>query len=69
MVVPVLMTSCHVSENLNIGPVIPHSNIIAQAKMNAAGFPEAFVMLVAILSKNKENRFFFLFYFPLYLFL
>ena len=35
MVVPVLMTSCHVSENLKTGPVTPHTTIVARATANA----------------------------------
>ena len=65
IVVAVLMNSCHVPENLNIGPVIPHKITMLQAIINAAGLPEAFVTLVAILSKNKENRMCFLFIFSI----
>jgi len=39
--VPVLMTNCHVSLNLHIGPVIPHTSMIKAAIMNAAGWPVA----------------------------
>lgn len=39
MVVPVFMTSCHVSLYWNIGPVIPHRSIIATARMKAEGRP------------------------------
>src|SRR5262249_4965237 len=35
MVVPVLMTSCHVSENPKTGPVAPHTTIVARATANA----------------------------------
>jgi hypothetical protein len=35
MVVPVLMTSCHVLEYLNKGPVAAHTNTISTAAENA----------------------------------
>lgn len=47
MVVPVLITSCQVSENLNIGPVIPQTIIINAAVIKAMGEPVALVTLLA----------------------
>ena len=41
IVVPVLMTSCQVSENPNSGPVIAHTMTTEQAVTNAAGVPVA----------------------------
>src|SRR4030095_17224341 len=68
MVVLVLITNCHVSENLKRGPVIAHKITTAQAMIKAAGRPAAFVTAVAILSKNKENspRFLFVFFIAFY---
>jgi hypothetical protein len=39
MVVPVLMTSCQVSEKWNTGPVSPHTRMMAQARTNTQGRP------------------------------
>src|SRR4051812_49292774 len=58
MVVPVLMTSCHVSENLNMGPVIPHTTITNIAEINAIGLPVALVTLLEKASKALNNFFF-----------
>jgi len=41
IVVPVLMTSCHVSEKPNNGPVTPHTITMATAATNANGVPAA----------------------------
>src|SRR5713226_4189385 len=49
IVVPVLMTNCHVSEKWNSGPVIPQTIITDRARMNAIDVPVAFVAL-------SENR-------------
>src|SRR6476659_321009 len=46
IVVPVLMTSCHVSEYLNIGPVRAQMMITRNAIISAAGRPVALVTLV-----------------------
>src|SRR5437016_4060122 len=59
IVVPVLITSCHVSEKLNMGPVTNHMITITQAIINAAGLPEALVIFVAILSKKYRKVFLF----------
>src|SRR5205814_4878992 len=59
IVVPVLMTSCHVSEKLKIGPVTSQTITITQATINAAGLPEALVIFVAILSKKYRKVFLF----------
>ena len=39
MVVPVLITSCQLSENLNIGPVIAQAMMVMTATKNAVGEP------------------------------
>jgi len=52
--VPVLMTNCHVSLNLNIGPVVPHTTIEA-AIMNAAGWPVARAVHLAKREKGDEE--------------
>ena len=41
IVVPVLMTSCHVSLKPNIGPSAAHTTMIETAAMNVAGCPDA----------------------------
>ena len=41
MVVPVLMTSCQVSEKSKSGPVIAQTTITVTARMNAQGDPVA----------------------------
>src|SRR5215213_11093922 len=41
IVVPVLMTSCHVSVKPNIGPVAAHETTTPIATTNASGFPDA----------------------------
>lgn len=61
MVVPVLITNCHVSENPNRGPVIAHIMITENAIKKAAGLPVALVTLFEKLLKNDENLFFFFF--------
>jgi hypothetical protein len=44
IVVPVLMTSCHVSENPKIGPLISQTRMVRTARPNAVELP---VQLVA----------------------
>src|ERR1700712_2519661 len=56
MVVPVFIISCHVSEYLNMGPVIPQIIMVDIAMINAAELP---VAMVAQLEK-RSNRFFLL---------
>src|SRR5258706_4188196 len=50
IVVPVLMTNCHVSLKLNIGPVIIHAAMTPTARTNTLGRPQkcaaAFAKLV-----------------------
>jgi len=41
MVVPVLMTSCHVSEKWKIGPVMSQATMTKKARRNAAVDPVA----------------------------
>jgi len=55
MVVLVFMTSCHVSLNLNIGPVSPQSTTIEAAPMNAAGWPVARAVHFAKREKRDEE--------------
>ena len=52
MVVPVLITSCHVSDHWNIGPEIAQTMIIVSANMKAIGRPVAADTLLATCSKN-----------------
>ena len=55
IVVPVFITSCHVSENPKTGPVNAQMIIITTAVMEAIGLPVAFVMLPAILLKSLAD--------------
>jgi hypothetical protein len=50
--VPVLITSCHVSEKWNIGPVTAHRIMMIKATINAIGLPVTFVMVVEKRSNN-----------------
>jgi hypothetical protein len=43
IVVPVLITSCQVSEKWKSGPVINHTSTTASANMKAIEVPDAFV--------------------------
>ena len=52
MVVPVFMTSCHVSENLKSGPETAHNSTTAKAIENAGVLPTARVTFDENLSKN-----------------
>ena len=60
MVVLVLMMSCQVSENPNIGPEIAQITMVPAAIINAQGLPVIFVTLVENLSKKLLIPFFFL---------
>jgi hypothetical protein len=53
MVVPVLITSCQVSEYLNTGPVTAQITTIRRAMINAAELPVAKVAQ----SENFSKRF------------
>jgi hypothetical protein len=55
IVVPVLMTNCQVSLNLNIGPVTPQTTTIEAAAMNAAGWPVARAVHLAKREKGDEE--------------
>jgi hypothetical protein len=44
MFVTVLMTNCHVSLQWKIGPVISHTNVMAQIATKAALEPTAFAV-------------------------
>lgn len=57
MVVPVLITSCQVSEYLNTGPVTAQIIIVTVAMINAAELPVAAVAQF----ENLSNKFFFFF--------
>ena len=59
MVVAVLMTNCHVSENLNTGPRIPQISTLRNANRNAHGVPRAVTKyLEQVLNVPREpNRF------------
>lgn len=52
IVVPVLMTSCHVSEKPNSGPVMPQVIIMASATVKVAGVP---VMRVTEPAKRSKR--------------
>lgn len=51
MVVRLLITSCHCSENLNAGPLSPQPPMMAMAMMKAHGVPTA----TEIFSANLRN--------------
>jgi hypothetical protein len=53
IVVPVLIMSYQVSENLNSGPVIAQTAMISRARTNAMGRPENWSTVVAILAKPR----------------
>ena len=53
MVVPVLITSCQVSEYLKNGPVTAHASTVRVAVIKAAVEPENWVILSAIRPKNE----------------
>ena len=55
IVVPVLMTNCHVSLNLNIGPATPQTRMIKAAMMNAAGWPVARAVNLAKREKGDDE--------------
>jgi hypothetical protein len=61
MVVPVLITSCQVSENPNIGPVTAQMITMVKAVIKAIGEPVAFVTLFDIFPNSNESLFFFCF--------
>src|SRR6478672_7337893 len=56
MVVPVLITSCQVSEKPNKGPDIKQAMIIKIAAIELKGLPVALVILDAILLYPFEKR-------------
>jgi len=56
MVVPVLITICHTSENLNIGPVAAQIIIKILAPIKAPGLPAK----QAAQSANLSKKFFFI---------
>jgi len=52
MVVPVLITNCHVSLKLNMGPVTAHISTVSKAKKNTSGLPVQYATAFANLEKN-----------------
>src|SRR6476660_1762768 len=54
MVVPVLITSCHVSENPKSGPLTAHTRTMPAAVMNVDARPAASEVLLASSPKNFE---------------
>ena len=54
MVVPVLITSCQVSEKLNSGPLTPQITTIPAASMKAEARPAANDVRLARSPKNLE---------------
>ena len=52
MVVPVLMTSCQVSEKLNNGPVIAHTMMVANARANTHARPTSRDVIWAMSEKS-----------------
>jgi hypothetical protein len=60
MVVPVLITNCQVSENLNIGPVTAQITITNKAIVKAVEVPTALVIPEEIFSNRVLKLFFFL---------
>src|SRR5687768_9714823 len=65
MVVPVLITSCQVSEKLKIGPVIAQTIINSMAVRKAMGVPVALVILLDAPSNHSENLVLFFFICPI----
>lgn len=55
MVVPVLMTSCQVSEKWNRGPVTPHRTTISSAATKVIGWPAAAEIRVAMSSNIRRT--------------
>jgi hypothetical protein len=55
MVVPVLITNCHVSLNLNKGPVIIQTRIVADAIKNADGLPDTRAVDFAKLENHEVD--------------
>ena len=55
MVVPVLITSCHVSLKPKIGPVTNHTTTIASAATIAQGVPTARV-IASDQARNRSDR-------------
>jgi hypothetical protein len=55
IVVPVLMISCHVSENPKIGPVTAHIMITSTASMKVVARPAANEILLAVSPNNLAS--------------
>jgi predicted component of type VI protein secretion system len=56
IVVPVLITSCQVSEKLKSGPVTAHATMIATAKVNTQARPASRDVTVAICENSLLIR-------------
>jgi len=56
MVVPVLMTSCQVSENLNMGPLRAQITTTADARIKVDACPAAWDAQFAIVGKIRSRR-------------
>jgi hypothetical protein len=57
MVVPVLITSCHVSENPKSGPVTAHTTMTRKAMPKAIGLPVAREVALAMREKNWSTSY------------
>src|SRR5690242_16841835 len=55
IVVPVLMTNCHVSENPNSGPLVPQATTTPAANMKVEARPAANDVRLAKSPKNLET--------------
>src|SRR5271165_6411408 len=53
MVVPVLMTSCHVSEKSKNGPLTAHTMMVATARANTHARPTSREVALAIREKSR----------------
>jgi hypothetical protein len=58
MVVPVLITSCHVSLYPNIGPVAAQIRTVNTARAKVTGLPDVFAIHLAKLGNHENDRFF-----------
>ena len=55
MVVPVLITSCHVSEKPNTGPETPHTTTVPSARANTQALPTSREATFATSAKSLLN--------------
>ncbi|WP_245520036.1 hypothetical protein [Rhizobium azibense] len=54
MVVPVLITNCHVSENWKNGPDTAHTSTTVTQRIKAIGLPAALAVALANLAKSRS---------------